>query len=305
MKHEPAPRSTSTDVAQPTTVQHHEDDQTLLARWLQKGMEKGASFWLLLLGFVAVVLAVGYLVSGYLGRPSPASEGWREMILASSEEDFQRLATTQENTPVGRWAALQSASAKYRAAIFRLPADRTTADPMLTQAVEEFRVVEEGAPAGSMLRRLAMLGVARTLETQGELADAITEYRAIAEAWPDTDDGKDSAKRALALKEPEVAAFYKKFETFKPSSPSTTIGPRGTNLLDLPPGHPPLDGGIMPAPSILGGVKPGAVEDGELPADVFQKSKAERKAEGSDAKGESSLPDVFPDEKPNTPFSPK
>lgn len=305
MKHEPAPRHHSPDDPPQTVIHHYEEDQTLLARWLQRAMAKGASFWILVGGCVAVVLTVGYLVSGLLAAPSVVGQGWQEMILAGSVEDFQRLAETQANTQVGPWAALQVASSRYRDAFSRLPADRDSAAPILTQALEGFREVEKETKDNPIIRRLAMVGIARTLETQDQLPDAIAAYEAIAKEWPTSEDGKAAAKSASRLKEPEVVAFYRKFETYKPKAGATTIGPRGTNTIDLPKGHPPIDEGILPAPSLLNGVRAGDVGNGELPSDVFQKSKSERDATVPPAPKNDTLPEVFPDDKPKTPTSPK
>ena len=145
------------------------------------------------------------------------------------------------------------------------------------------------------LRRLAMVGVARTLESRDELADAIAEYQKIAEKWPNSDEGKSAAKRVERLKTPEAIAFYKKFNAYKARAASTTIGPRGTNRFDMPAGHPDLNGPIMPAPSLTGrGVPIGSVPSaGDLPRDPFQKSAADRKA-ASKAAEDDTLPDIFP-----------
>lgn len=292
MKHEP-PIRTHSDVEPPATVIHdYEEDQTLLARWLTRAMSKGPTFWMLAAGFVAVIFAVCYLVSGLTSGKSAGARAWEEVILAGSIEDFQRVATTEGETAAGRWSALNAASRRYRDALGRLPADRAGAAPILTQALEDFRAIEDDPKSDDTLRRLAMIGIARTLETREELPDAVAQYEKVAAKWPNTDEGKSAAKRAERLKTPEAIAFYKKFGTYKPRSSSSTIGPRGTNRLDLPPGHPDPFGPIMPAPSLNGGGVPvGSIPSaGELPRELFQKSAAERKA----ATVDDSLPDIFP-----------
>lgn len=295
MKHEP-PIRTHSDVDPPATVIHHyEEDQTLLARWLKRAMSKGPTFWTLAAGSAAAIFAVGYLISGLTTGKSANTRAWEEVILAGSIEDYQRIATTEGETAAGRWSALNAASRRYREALNRLPADRDGASPMLTQALEDFRAIEDDPKSDEILRRLAMIGVARTLETRQELSDAIAAYEKVAAKWPDTDEGKSAAKRAERLKTPEAIAFYKKFNTYKPRSASSTIGPRGTNRFNMPFGHPDLDGPIMPAPSLTGrGVPIGSVPSpGELPSDPFQKSGAERRA-AAKAADDDTLPDIFP-----------
>ena len=303
MKHEPPPIRTHSDVDPPATVIHHyEEDQTLLAKWLQKAMSKGASFWMLAAGTAAVIFAVGYLISGLTSGKSANARAWEQVILAGSAEDFQRVAASEGETAAGRWAALSAASRRYREALNKLPADRDGAAPLLTQALEDFRAIVDDPKADDTLRRLAMVGIARSLETREDLPDAIAEYEKIAKAWPDTDEGKSAAKRADRLKTPEAIAFYKKFNAYKPRPASTTIGPRGTNRLEFPPGHPDPFGPMIPAPSLTGrGVPAGNVPSpGELPSDPFQKSGAERRAASSPFKDDS-IPEIFVDEKPKTP----
>jgi len=57
MKHEPAPRPKSPVEHAPTVIHDEYADETLLARWLRRGMEKGPKFWGLALSTVAVAAA--------------------------------------------------------------------------------------------------------------------------------------------------------------------------------------------------------------------------------------------------------
>lgn len=274
MKHEPATRHHAPDDLPPTVIHHPEADETLLAQWLRRAMARGASFWILAGGTLAVAATVAYLVGGLASGESETARAWSEVMLASTPEDLQKVAETAGSTPAGGWAGLMAAAARYRDGLARLPAEREAAAPILSQALEGFRAVAEGAKDDDTLRRLATVGIARTYETRDELSEAISSYEKIAKTWPETEDGKESAARAKLLQEPSAVAFYKQFSEYKPKSAASTLGPRGANRLDLPPGHPDLDGLAMPAPSLTGGVPAGSVPspEGELPGDVFQKN---------------------------------
>jgi hypothetical protein len=298
MKHEPAVRHHTPDDPPATVIHHYEQDQTLLARWIQRLLAQGATFWFLVAGSAAVVLLVGYLLNNLMSGPSTTSRAWTEVMMAGSAEDFQRVAETESETSAGRWAALRAATSRYADALKMLPVDRETAAPLLKQALEGFEAIEKDPQADPMLQRLAILGSARTLETQDSLPEAIAEYEKIAKQWPDTDDGKAAAKRAIRLKTPEAIAFYKKFATYKAKFGTTTLPPRGKNIIDLPTGHPSLDGPTMDAPPLTGGVPAGSIGSGkELPNDPFQKTGTERKVDSKDEL----LPPVFPDEKEKAP----
>ena len=278
MKNEPSPRGHLPTDPPSTVIHHPEEDETLLAQWLRHVLAKGPSFWVLVGGAVVIAAGVAYLVGGITSGETETSRAWGQVMLASTPEEFQAIAETSEETRAGEWAGLLAASERYREGISRLPTDRDVAAPLLSQALEGFRTLADDPKGDAMLRRLAMVGVARTLETRDELPDAISTYSKIAEMWPDTGDGKASAARAKLLAEPVATTFYKQFSEFKARSSSTTIGPRGTNRIDLPPGHPGLDGGAMPAPPLIGGGPADTVPspEGELPRDVFQKAEPPR-----------------------------
>lgn len=290
MKHEPAVRTHSPDDPPATVIHDYTADETLLARWLRRAVAKGPSFWFLAGGSTIVVITLCYLISGLFAGSTETASSWRQLILAQGPEDFERIADSEAETPAGRWASLRVATSRYQDALRRLPGDREAARPLLSQALEGFEALEKDTKLDPMIRRLAAVGVARTHETRDELPEAIAAYEKVAQAWPDTEEGKGSAKRAEALKRPEAVAFYKKFSTYTPPRPgSTTLPPRGMNRIDLPAGHPPLDGLTIPAPPI-GGVRAGSVDTkGELPRDVFQKS---RPVDAPD----DPLPSVFPKE---------
>lgn len=289
MKHQPPSRTHTADDPPPTTIHHPEDDDTLLAQWLRRAMAKGATFWVLIGGAVAMAAGVAYLAGGLTAGETATARAWKDFMLASSPEDLQKLSETAAATPVGGWAGLMAATARYREALSRLPNDRDAAAPILSQALEGFRAVQEDAKADDLIRRLASVGIAHTHETRNELAEAISAYEKLASTWPETEDGKQAAARAKLLRQPEVVAFYKQFAEFKPKVASSSLGPRGTNRLD------PLSGftdpnAVMPAPSLTGGVSAGSVPspEGELPREVFQN---DAPAKGDDL----GLPDVFAD----------
>lgn len=301
MKHEPATRHHTPEDPPPTVIHHPERDDTLLAQWLRRGMERGASFWIIAAGLLALVVGFVYFVGGRFSGESSTGKVWSEVMLAQSPEALQKIAESAETTEAGGWAGLRASTARYREAIAQLPGDRAVAGPILAQVLEGYRTVEQNAKNDDTLRRLAMLGIARTYETRDELSDAISTYEKIAKGWPNTEDGKAASARAKLLQDPDSVAFYKAFADYKTKTSLGTLGPRGANALNLPPGHPGLDDPAMPAPSLLGGpgVTAGSVPspEGELPRNVFQSDKPKDKEPGA-SKTDPLLPDVFPKETP-------
>lgn len=305
MKHEPTPRTRPEDGPPPVVI-HREADDTILARWLLRAMEKGLSFWLMVGGAAVVVLGVGYLIGGLSAGQSGSAKAWSEEILATTPEELRKVAADHEGSTAAGWALLRAAAKDYQEGVTRLPADREAAAPLLSQALEGFKTAAEKAGGDSILKRMAALGVARTYEARDELSEAIAQYEKVAKDWPETDDAKTASARVTLLRDPETVAFYRKFASFTPPK-TPSLGPRGSNPLGgFPANHPSMDGPIVPAPP-LSGVPAGsvprgasatpAVGGGEFPKNVFQKSTPP--SPSPDPKTpESTLPDVFPKSSP-------
>jgi tetratricopeptide (TPR) repeat protein len=248
MKDEPPLRHKSHVQPSPTVIHHYEDDETLLARWLRRGYEKGAKFWFLVGGVAVVIAVLMVLVSGLSAGRSVTHQAWAELMMAKGADDQVRIAEAQAATPAAPWALLQAAEGRYDEGVRELPGNREAAGPLLNRAYELFeqayREADPKAELGDALKRLAALGMGRALEARNELERAKDQYRSVAKQWPDTPEGRQAARLAERLERPENVEFYKKLYAFKPKE--VTVPPGGTSTLDLPFGHPPLDGPILP-----------------------------------------------------------
>ena len=229
MKDEPRPIHELENAA-PTVIHDPEEDMTILARWLHRGMEHGLKFWLLLIGSAIALLAVASLLGGLTMGSSENGRAWLDLIPAKTAEDQLKVAQSHPHTPVADWARLQAAFEEYRSGLEALtdPKQRDLlARPRLDKALDLFRQVARDAPKDSTQARGAAFGVARTLEARNELAQAIKQYRYVAENYRTSPEGKQSVLLARALEDPENVAFYKELYAFKPptssGSPGSTI----------------------------------------------------------------------------------
>jgi hypothetical protein len=246
--------------AEPTVIHKPEEDMTLLARWLQRGIEQGARFWFLLGGVIVVLVAVAVLTSGVVASKSTVSEAWNELTQAKTVEERLKIAGEYPETPVALWAKLQSAQEEYAYGIEDLTSGtrNATAGSRLLKALKLFQEVAKEAPKDSPQRLGAMFGAARTLEARNELTEAIEQYREVATKFPNTPEAKQALAFAKALEEPVNIQFYKELYAYKaPANPEGGgIGGPGSmfNGLLPPPGSgnglrsPLLD---MPVPSGL------------------------------------------------------
>ena len=244
MKHEPETR-TNPAFEPPSAVIHDEfADETLLARWLRRGMEKGPKFWGLALGTVAVGGVVLYLANA-LSQADPAvAKPWEALAKAKDADDRLKVAEEYPKSPAASWARLQVAGLRFHEGVDKLTTDREAAGALLRTAGELYREVGKATDKDAPQARLAALGEARTLEARNELKDAIEQYRKVADTWPDSDEGKQAARLADVLKRPESAKFYEQLYAYK--APTARMPGGGRGLFDslLPKGHPRVNGAM-------------------------------------------------------------
>ncbi len=268
MKDEPQHRHKE---AAPTVIHNYEEDETVLARWLRRGLEKGASFWLLIGGVVVAASVAMVAANSWTNRRSESSQAWLEVMVpsavsAAAEKDAKELpaevrplmkvAEDHPNTPAADWALYQAACYLYQEGLRDLPNNREAAKPILNQAYEMYERVSKAADEQSPLRRLAMMGMARALESRGELSEARDQYQQVATNWPDSELASQAKERAEKLNDPEVKKFYEEFysQDFSRFTGGAGLGTGagfGTGIgSGLPPGHPPIGGpglGLPPA----------------------------------------------------------
>lgn len=261
MKKTPASGLPTPENPYPTPIVREPDDETILARWLFRAAERGTPFWTLVILGSGALVVLGYLFSGILASKPTSTKAWSEVMRATSPEDLRKIAAANEETPAASWALIAAAGENYNDALLRMPADRDSALPLLTQAFDTFKTVAEEKATDDLARRMAILGMARTLETRGELTEAITQYERVVKGWPKTDDARLADDRARLLATPEAQSFYTQFAAYKPKVGSGVLPPKGTGQIDLnnplgsslpmlPPGHPAVDGPMIPAPGL-------------------------------------------------------
>ena len=286
--------------AEPTVIHEADADQTALERWLRRGMENGPGFWALVLGVVIAGFVAFYLFQSFAFSTPPVSRAWMAMMVPSVEANdpilegadsyegypppvrtLLRLADADPDTPAACWARYRAACELYQEGLRDLPNGRAAAGPILSQALGLFEKAVEGAKPGEPLLPLASLGIARTYESRGELAEAKAKYLAVAEQFPDFPLAANARSRAESLEDPAVVKFYEQFasadfSTFRETGPASGVG--GLDSIFNPPPLPEgfdasgvnSDSAVPPGPAPdSGGIPAGGMP--ELPADLFPK----------------------------------
>ncbi len=234
--------------AEPTVIHDPDQDLTILARWLRRGMEQGPRFWFLLAGAVGVAVLVGVLAGGLSKGRTTSGQAWADLSGAQTPGQKVEVAEAFPAGEVSRVAKLQAAADHFLQAIRDLPANRESALPQLKKALDLYQQVAREAPKGSDEATAAAFGAARALEARNELPEAIGAYKAVIAAAPDSAEARQAAKLVEQLKDPEVVAFYKDMYTYK--APTASLPTSLPEVGDLPAGHPSLSGPTIPAPAL-------------------------------------------------------
>jgi len=219
-------------------------DRTALEIWVRSKIDGGPAAWGPWLGCIlAVVLGVALMSQVSSGGKS-GEQAWTKLLTATSAPEYADIADEAKSGAAASWASYMAAQQYYSQAMASLLVNRETADLNLNRArdayqkaLEKARGVNDGELAGT-----AELGLARTLEMQGKLTEAIELYDKIAKSATGTAIGEKAAACAALLRKPEATAFYQSLATYKPQPASTT--PNFGNF-GLPADHPALDGPTM------------------------------------------------------------
>lgn len=250
------------DHAEPTVIHQNPEDMTILAQWLQRAMEQGPKFWLLVAGALVAVSGLAFLTSGLAVGKADGADAWGALNQAKTVEDRIKIADAHPKTAVAGWARLLSAREEYDYGVDDLttPGKKELAGPRLKKALDLFLQVANDAEKDSSQALGGLFGAARTLEARNELPEAIEQYKKVVEKFPDSPEAAQSRLLIKALAEPVNQAFYKELYAYTPpatppANPGTIPGLGGI-------GAP---GSLLSPPSSLGIGTPPATTKAALP----------------------------------------
>lgn len=218
----------------------HELQQNALADILGGQIKKIEPYTKLIAVGVAIAvfggLAFGFYRSSEVGSRSDAT---LELLQNSGSSDPEALAAVGDryaDTSAGALAKLLQADVLLATGISGLFNDREAAQGQLDEALKQYTLVAETSK-DTLLRSRANFGVARTLESQGEIDKAISAYNSVIEIGESDAIATAARNRINHLKSPMTTDFFAWFDKqdFTPPDPTAppTL-PSGVSLPDLP-----------------------------------------------------------------------
>jgi hypothetical protein len=233
MREEPHPITKHHDHASQTVMHHPEEKETILAGWLRRGLAKGPIFWVGLGGVLVAAIAAVVASNVFMPGESTNAKAWMELALARTPEQQERVADDHPNTEAAKWALLDAAGSVYDQGFKQLSVGREVASPFLKRAYSLYsKAYEESQKSEPVIARLALLGMARSLEASGDIPGAIEKYKELTKTWPGTDEATEAEHYAKRLSSKQGQEFYAWLANYK--APEALLPPKGQGTLDLP-----------------------------------------------------------------------
>jgi predicted negative regulator of RcsB-dependent stress response len=284
----------------------HELQQNALADILGGQIKKVEPYTKLIAVGVAIAvfggLAFGFYRSAEIGARSDAT---LELLQNSGSSDPEALAAVGDryaDTSAGTVAKLLQADVLLAEGISGLFNDREAAQGQLDEALKQYTLVAETSK-DMLLRSRANFGVARTLESKGEIDKAVSAYNRVIEIGESDAIATAARNRINHLKSPMTTDFFAWFDKqdFTPPDPTAppTL-PSGVSLPDLPDLDLP-DVSPLAVPAELKGDTTGGDAPGEMSLPAKDAAPAE-----TPAPAESATPPADSDQpKPDAPAEEK
>lgn len=185
-----------------------------------------------------VVAAIGWVLysSQQTGQRSDATLNLIEAMDGQDPEILKGVSEQYGDTLPGQWAKLYQANQYLADGVDSLFADRDNAVALLGDAKMAYEKSLVGATDPLLVSR-AHFGLARTHESMGELAEAVSEYKKVIEAGESDAMIEKATNRIAALEKPATKDFLAWFadQDFSPADPSLPPSlPGSESLPDLP-----------------------------------------------------------------------
>ncbi|MFO1001989.1 MAG: hypothetical protein U0936_16770 [Planctomycetaceae bacterium] len=210
----------------------HHEDEVALAKILKESKPWLEQYGTTIIYGIAAVLAVSAVVV-YIARRPPATAGESSgLLMASSPEDYQTVADSAPDTPIGVVARVRQAELWLDQAVGQLFTDREKSVESLDKAARTFENLADRKDLSTDLRERVLAGVARALEcrcdgTDATVNPALEAWEKLLKDYPDSKKFKDIAEsRVKALKSDKSKAFYAWFHTQNPKASDELLLPQ-------------------------------------------------------------------------------
>jgi len=201
----------------------HELQTNALANWIGEKIEVIKPYSnFIVLGILAVVILIAAVVFFINRGKQQVAEGWGDFTIEANKRELDtkeltKVAQSDPDSLAHLWALQRAADDHRNKGINLLYDERDEGLKELAASTKLYQEILKRAD-DDFLQRRARYGLAKALESKGDVDGAIKQYKELKSAAGDYAIGKD-AKRQLARLERQ-RDFYKSFAEFKPGETS-------------------------------------------------------------------------------------
>jgi len=249
----------------------HELQHNDLAEWATKAYETVAPYRNAIIGAVLLLIVGGIAWTIWRGHSeSQAAESWNAMeipealVIPVYRSDrypgiMEKVSNTYSGTRAAAWAQVCLADSVLYFGENLLLVQKDAGTQNVKNAMEIYKKSLPSSPA-PMARERALFGIARALESLGQLQEATAAYNELNRDFPQGTYKAIADGRLAVLSKPETAEFYEALAKYTPKpkkeAEKSAAGPRGKaeGIAPLPenPEEPLLKPPVKPADSSSG-----------------------------------------------------
>lgn len=200
----------------------HHEDEIQLAKLLKESKPFLEKYGTTMIYGVAVLMAIAAVVVYVQRRPAPTAEVSRDLLLATTAEDYQAVADGFPDLPIGILARLRQADRELEDAVSRMFTNREAAKDSLKSAEKAYKQLEDRKDVNDSVRQRVLVGLARAAEcrcdgTDDTMKAATAAWERVLKEFPDSKIFKSIAEsRITRLASKDSREFYAWFSTQNP-----------------------------------------------------------------------------------------
>jgi hypothetical protein len=226
----------------------HHEDEVQLAKLLKDSRPFLEKYGTTIIYGLAAIMAVAAVVVYVQKQPAPTAEVSRNLLLATTAEDYQAVADEFPESPIGILARLRQADRELEDAVSSMFTNREAAKDSLESADKAYKQLEDRKDINDSVRERVLVGLARVAEcrcdgTDDAISAASAAWERVLKTFPDSKTFKTIAEeRIKRLASADSREFYAWFSTQNPKPGDDLMMPQdgGPEQVPAAPSFPSL-----------------------------------------------------------------
>ena len=251
----------------------HHENEVQLAKLLKESKPFLEKYGTTMIYGVAALMAIAAVVVYVQRRPAPTAAASRDLLLATTAEDYQAVADESPDSPIGILARLRQADRELEDAVSNMFTNREAAVDNLKSAQKAYEQLEVRKDIIDSVRERVLVGLARAAEcrcngTDETMKAAVAAWERVLKEFPDSKTFKSIAEsRITRLASEDSREFYAWFSTQNPKPGDDLLLPQdgGPGQVPSMPMFPSLQN--LGLPALDAGAPAGDAGKDEKPAE--------------------------------------